>query len=79
MFADTFKLVVCVVLQAEERLQVVFPPGGGACSLFYVVLTHRGSVPHYRSVCVADRHVLLMDDRCTPPPNPDARNPKPEN
>jgi hypothetical protein len=32
----------------EERLQVVFPPSGGAQSLFYVVLTHRGAVPHYR-------------------------------
>ena len=26
VFADTFKLVVCVVLQAEERLQVCLNP-----------------------------------------------------
>ena len=56
--ADAFKIVVCVVLQVEERLQVVFPPKGGAKSLFYLVLTHRGAVPHYRSVSVGDRHVL---------------------
>lgn len=63
VFADRFKVVVCVVLQAEERLQVIFPPSGGATALFYLVLTHRGRVPHYRAISVADRHVLPMDDR----------------
>jgi hypothetical protein len=32
--------------------QVVFPTKGGARALFYLVLTHRGAVPHYRSVSV---------------------------
>lgn len=62
VFADAFKIVVCVVLQVEERLQVVFPPKGGAKSLFYLVLTHRGAVPHYRSVSVGDRHVLPLEE-----------------
>jgi len=62
VFADVFKIVVCVVLQVEERLQVVFPPKGDARSLFYLVLTHRGAVPHYRSVAVGDRHVLPLHE-----------------
>ena len=60
VFADAFKIAVVVVLQVEERLQVVFPTRGGAQALFYLVLTHRGAVPHYRSVSVGDRHVLPM-------------------
>ena len=102
VFADAFKIVVCVVLQVglacrcqpaharcpcslacvclpwrrcahliessdrgeqvEERLQVVFPTKGGAQALFYLVLTHRGAVPHYRSVSVGDRHVLPLHE-----------------
>jgi len=62
VFADAFKIVVCVVLQVEERLQIVFPPKGDARSLFYLVLTHRGAVPHYRSVAVGDRHVLPLEE-----------------
>lgn len=34
--------------QMEERLQVIHPPCGGASLISYLVLTHRGSVPHYR-------------------------------
>jgi len=63
VFADRFKIVVCVVLQAEERLQVVFPPNGGANALLYLVLTNRGSVPHYRSVSVGGRRVLKLEDK----------------
>lgn len=49
-------------VQVEERLQVVFPTKGGAEALFYLVLTHRGAVPHYRSVSVGDRHVLPLHE-----------------
>lgn len=62
VFTGVFKVVVAVVLQAEERLQVILPPaGGGADLLSYLVLTHRGSVPHYRGVTVTGKYVLPMN------------------
>jgi len=61
VFAGALKVVLIVVLQAEERLQCVFPPNGGASGICYLVLTHRGNVPHYRGVSVTGKHYLKLD------------------